>query len=62
MDVDERKREYKRVLNDYKLRMRCVKEDSWKQFVSESSNLDPWGPVYRVCRGKNARQELCALR
>ena len=41
--------------------MRGVKQDSWKQFVSEFSNLDPWGPVYRVCRGKTARQELGAL-
>ena len=61
MDVEERKREYKRALNDYKSHMRRVKEDNWKQFVSESSNLDPWGPVYKVCRGKTARQGLSAL-
>ena len=61
MDVEERKREYKRALNDYKSRMRRVKEKNWKQFVSESSNLDPWGPVYRLCRGKTARQGLSAL-
>ena len=41
--------------------MRRVKEDNWKQFVSESSNLDPLGPVYKVCRGKTARQGLSAL-
>ena len=40
---------------------RRVKEDSWKQFVSESSNLDPWVPVYKVCRGKTARQVLSIL-
>ena len=61
MDVEERKREYKRALNDYKSRMKRVKADNWKQFVSESSYLDPWGQVYRVCRGKTARQELSAL-
>ena len=48
-------------MNDYKSRMRRMKEDNWKQFVSESSYLDPWGPVYRVCRGKTARQGLSAL-
>ena len=41
--------------------MRRVKEDNWKQFVSESSNLDPWGPVYKVYRGKTARQDLSVL-
>ena len=60
MDVEERKREYKRALNDYKSRMRSVKEDNWKHFVSESSNLDPC-PVYKVCRGNTARQGLSAL-
>ena len=61
MDVEERKREYKRALNDYKLSMRRVKEHNWKQFVSKSSNLDQWSPVYKVCRGKTARQGLSAL-
>ena len=41
--------------------MRRVKEDNWKQFVTESSNLDPWDTVYKVCRGKTARQGLSAL-
>ena len=37
--------------NEYKYRLRKVKE-SWKEFVSKYSNLDPWGVVYRVCRGR----------
>ena len=61
MNVVERQREYKRALNDYKSHMRRVNGDNWKQFVSESSYLDPWGPVYRVCRGKTARQGLSGL-
>lgn len=25
-------------------------------------NLDPWGPVYKVCRGRNVRESVSALR
>ena len=48
MDVEERKREYKRALNDYKSRMKRVKADNWKQFVSGSST---WihGAQYTEC-------------
>ena len=51
-DVQERMVEYKRSLNEYKYRLRKVKEESWIEFVSKYSNLDPWGVVYRVCRGR----------
>ena len=61
MYAEERKRDCKRLLSDYKSRMRRMKEGNWKQFVSESSNLDPWETVYKVCRGKTARQGLSAL-
>ena len=44
--------EYKRSLNEYKYRLRKVKEESWIEFVSKYSNLDTWGVVYRVCRGR----------
>lgn len=54
-DVCERKEEYKRALNEYKCRMRRVKEDNWKRFVGEVSNLHPWGSVYRVCHGWSVR-------
>ena len=61
MDVCERKEEYKRALNEYKYRLRRVKEENWKRFVGESGNLDPWGPVYRICRGRCVRQGLSSL-
>lgn len=61
-NVEARKREYKRLLNEYKFRMRRVKEENWRQFSSVSSSLDPWGPVYKICRGKYARQCMSALR
>ena len=56
--VTERLNEYKRVLNEYKYRLRKVKEESWKRFVSVYSNLDPWGVA---CRGKNVRECLTSL-
>ena len=51
-DVQERMVEYKRSLNEYRYRLRKGKEESWKEFVSNYSNLDPWGVVYRVFRGR----------
>ena len=51
-DVQERMVKYKRSLNDYKYCLRKVKEESWIEFVSKYSNLDLWGVVYRVCRGR----------
>ena len=36
-----------------------MKEDNWKQFVTESLNLDPWDPVYKVCRSKTALLNRC---
>lgn len=38
-----------------------MKEDNWKLFIGELSNLDPWGPVYRVCGGRNVRQGSSTL-
>lgn len=60
-DVDVRLREYKRIMGEYKYRMRKTKEENWRQFVSVYSNLDPWGVVYRVCRVKYARECLTTL-
>ena len=36
-----------------------MKEDNWKQFVTESLNLDPWDPVYKVCRSKTTLLNRC---
>ncbi|CAK9796609.1 Retrovirus-related Pol polyprotein from type-1 retrotransposable element R1 (Fragment) [Anthophora quadrimaculata] len=60
--VDVRRNEYSRLLKEYKRMLWNVKEESWKRFVSGSSNLDPWGPVYRICRGKHGRSKLGAMR
>ncbi|CAK9834362.1 Retrovirus-related Pol polyprotein from type-1 retrotransposable element R1 (Fragment) [Anthophora retusa] len=60
--VDEKKDRYKRLLSEYKRMLWKVKEDSWKNFVCASSNMDPWSPVYRVCRGRNIRETLSAVK
>lgn len=39
-----------------------VKDENWKQFVSEVGNRDPWGSVYKVCMGKCGRDRLSGLR
>lgn len=53
---------YKKNQNEYKYRLRKVKEETWRHFVSAYSNLDPWGVVYKVCRGKKVRQYLSSLK
>ncbi|CAK9827524.1 Retrovirus-related Pol polyprotein from type-1 retrotransposable element R1 (Fragment) [Anthophora retusa] len=62
VSVDARKEEYRRLLSEYKRMLWKVKEDSWRSFVSASSNVDPWGPVYRLCRGRSVREKLSAMR
>lgn len=61
-DVDARLSRYKSLMSEYKREMWRVKEENWRQFVSVSSNLDPWGPVYRVCRGKTGRERMSSLK
>lgn len=41
VDVNARKDERKRLLNEYKSKMWRVKEEHWKRLVSDSSNLNP---------------------
>lgn len=50
--VNERENEYKSDVREYKRMLWSVKEQNWRQFVSESGNRDLWGDVYKVCMGK----------
>ncbi|KAK2574829.1 hypothetical protein KPH14_012938, partial [Odynerus spinipes] len=59
--IEERKREYRRMEAKYKRELRIVKEENWRNYVKEVGNLDPWGPVYRLCMGKNVRQGLSGM-
>lgn len=54
---------YKRVVWEYKKCIWRVKEEhSWRQFVRESGNRDPWGNVYRICMGKCGRDRLSGMK
>lgn len=59
--MNERKEEYKRGLRAYKKEICSVKEKNWKQFVSKWSNVDPWGSMYKLCRGKKGDERLSTL-
>lgn len=47
-----RRQAYVRAMNEYKERMRSAKETHWRAFVAGVGNSDPWGAVYKMCRGK----------
>ncbi|KAH8333028.1 hypothetical protein KR067_007954 [Drosophila pandora] len=38
-----------------------AKEDSWRRFVGENAH-DPWGRVYKICRGRRKCTEIGCLR
>ena len=54
-DLAERETDYRSNLRTYKDMIVRVKEDDWRSFVRDNRD-DPWGTVYRICRGKNNRQ------
>lgn len=58
--IEERKRELRQALARYKKQIREAKLTEWKDRVRDSGNADPWGAVYRICRGRR-RQELGSM-
>lgn len=40
----------------YRRAIYLAKRDGWREFVRTAGNDDPWGVVYRVCRGRHANQ------
>ena len=54
------KRAYRSVANSYKVLIQKTKLDNWKTFVTDRSD-DPWGQVYKICRGKMNRPLLYNL-
>ena len=47
---------------DYKMRIHAVKEKDWRDFVGRNSTNDPWGAVYRICRGRKKDASFGCLR
>lgn len=50
--VDELAR-YAAASRRYKKAIYLSKRDGWRQFVRSEGNDNPWGAVYRVCRGRH---------
>lgn len=55
------KREYDQGVLEYKRAMREAKLGHWKDFVAAKGNEDPWGEVYRICRGKGKKMVIGCL-
>ncbi len=52
--------EFSCVMRDYKQMLVKTKEEEWRNFIGENRN-DPWGQVYKICRGRK-REDITSLR
>lgn len=59
--VGERAATYRNEQRLYKAELLRAKEASWRNFVSTEGNENPWGKVYRFCRGKQANTSIPAI-
>lgn len=55
-----RKAAYSAELRRYKDAIVKVKEDEWRGFVRDNRD-DPWGRVYKICRGRGKRLDVESL-
>ena len=53
-------RSYLRCLKTDMDKIVTVKEDEWRSFVRENKD-DPWGKVYRICRGRKRQVDYKSL-
>ena len=60
-DLAERETAYRVNRRTYKKKLLGDKDENWRSFVREHRD-DPWGAVYRICRGKNRQEDLACLR
>ena len=60
-DVPEHRLAYTRGMKEYKSMLARAKDEDWKNFVCSNSG-DPWGQVYKVCRGKYDRHDVSGIR
>ncbi|CAK9811752.1 Retrovirus-related Pol polyprotein from type-1 retrotransposable element R1 (Fragment) [Anthophora quadrimaculata] len=47
---------YRRSRNRYVKEIRTAKRSTWQNFVTDESNKDPWGIVYKIARDKIRRR------
>lgn len=53
---------YKKARNRYCCEIKRRKRDTWRNFVSEEGNKDPWGIVYKIARDKiKTPESVCSL-
>lgn len=52
---------YQRCMREYKCLVLDAKERDWKEFVSRNKH-DPWGQVYRICRGNRRHVPVSGIR
>lgn len=57
-NINELREQTRRALAAYKKHLRTAKTENWKEFVKTEGNLDPWGAVYKACRGKKGWSEV----
>lgn len=60
-DAEQLASELRVISAQYKKLILKVKEDNWRQFVGENKD-DPWGRVFKICRGRKRTTDLGCLR
>lgn len=55
-------RSWHEILSKYKNELYHAKNLHWRDFVSDKGNSDPWGAVYKICRGKRNNTSISSVR
>ena len=59
-DLAQREADFRNILRTYKDRMLVSKDEEWRSRVRYDRD-NPWGTVYRICRGKKRQSNLTSL-
>lgn len=51
-DITAYKERYRRKRNDYVAAIKIAKRTSWRNFVTEEGNKDPWGLIHKISTEK----------
>ncbi|KAK9296726.1 hypothetical protein QLX08_009340 [Tetragonisca angustula] len=47
-ELKKHKKEYSTIRNKYIAHIRKTKKDSWRKFVTDTGNQDPWSIIYKI--------------
>ena len=61
-DVEQAKANFSLLAKEYKSQLRSSKLEHWKRFVRDDSNENPWGRVYKFCRGKRKTADISSIK